>query len=483
MELRHAIYMKNSIQFLVLLAFVTAATSARAATNYVILGDDIQAKINTASPRDTMVVQAGVYPGDVILSKPLTVLGSGTNQVQLLGTVQIQGDGSSYFSRCQFANTVLIQWTGVLSFAQCAFQSPVTSQSAALQFSQSTISTNFTADLRNGVWTNFQAFDSGFNGLLNVAGGKLTLKRCSLNGLELTNNAALEALRITNAAALNATAAVGQGTPMVIVQSSLRGAVNLTGYKAWLGYNTFLGHEFLATDCDTTMIGNIFNLDLYYSHDCVVVTRGSLKAFNNAIFNGTWVTYAASVYGILLNSAEAEIANNIVHFQIQNHVYLANYVGIGVMGTGGAVTIRDTLISLVTWQQQGQTGAAIQASGRTVNVSYCLLDVANTPGVVPLQGVTSAANCLLMGTPLGGGPADRDLPPGSPCINAGSPNAIYNDRDGTRNDIGFTGGPYYNPANYTNNNPMVFFLTGSPQTVLKGVQTNIQVNAAASAGH
>ena len=48
--------------------------------------------------------------------------------------------------------------------------------------------------------------------------------------------------------------------------------------------------------------------------------------------------------------------------------------------------------------------------------------------------------------------------------------------------MGYTGGPYWNPANYTNNNPMVFFLTGQ-QTVLSGVQTNIQINTAASAGH
>jgi len=38
-------------------------------------------------------------------------------------------------------------------------------------------------------------------------------------------------------------------------------------------------------------------------------------------------------------------------------------------------------------------------------------------------------------------------------------------------------------ANYTNNNPMVFFLGTSQQVVLSGVQTNIPVSAAASAGH
>ena len=72
---------------------------------------------------------------------------------------------------------------------------------------------------------------------------------------------------------------------------------------------------------------------------------------------------------------------------------------------------------------------------------------------------------------------------GSPCINAGPPDAIYNNRDGTRNTIGYTGGPFFNPANYTNNNPMVFFLLTGQQTVLSGLQTNISVSAAASAGH
>jgi hypothetical protein len=78
---------------------------------------------------------------------------------------------------------------------------------------------------------------------------------------------------------------------------------------------------------------------------------------------------------------------------------------------------------------------------------------------------------------------DGSLNAGSPCINAGPPDAIYNNRDGTRNTIGYTGGPFFNPANYTNNNPMVFFLLTGQQTVLSGLQTNISVSAAASAGH
>jgi hypothetical protein len=75
------------------------------------------------------------------------------------------------------------------------------------------------------------------------------------------------------------------------------------------------------------------------------------------------------------------------------------------------------------------------------------------------------------------------LQPGSPCLNAGPPDAIYDNTDGTRNTIGYTGGPLWNPANYTNSNPIVFWLSPSNHTVLKGVQTTIPFGIGAAAGH
>ena len=42
---------------------------------------------------------------------------------------------------------------------------------------------------------------------------------------------------------------------------------------------------------------------------------------------------------------------------------------------------------------------------------------------------------------LPSGILDFRLSPVSPCIDAGDPAAGYNDRDGTRNDIGAYGGP------------------------------------------
>ncbi|RLC49726.1 MAG: hypothetical protein DRH79_08630, partial [Candidatus Cloacimonadota bacterium] len=45
------------------------------------------------------------------------------------------------------------------------------------------------------------------------------------------------------------------------------------------------------------------------------------------------------------------------------------------------------------------------------------------------------------GSAYAGLEANWNLQTSSPCINAGNPNSIYNDLDGTRNDMGATGGP------------------------------------------
>ena len=52
-------------------------------------------------------------------------------------------------------------------------------------------------------------------------------------------------------------------------------------------------------------------------------------------------------------------------------------------------------------------------------------------------------NGNLSADPLFVNPEEGDfrLSPESPCINAGHPAAIYNDSDGTRNDMGAYGGP------------------------------------------
>jgi hypothetical protein len=71
----------------------------------------------------------------------------------------------------------------------------------------------------------------------------------------------------------------------------------------------------------------------------------------------------------------------------------------------------------------------------------------------------------------------------SPCINAGLPEPAYRDRDGTRNDMGFTGGPLHQADGLTTDKPLLFWMMPEKAQVWKNVQPTLNVEAAATAGH
>ena len=214
---------------------------------------------------------------------------------------------------------------------------------------------------------------------------------------------------------------------------------------------------------------------------------GTLKAYNNLIIDVT------SGYlpwdGMYLDSMTAEVVNNTIYFGAASDRF-SPFRGVVANGAG-LTTLRGNIIAVRANVTVGNCNASVigleatGGAGSTVFVSYCDLLGTNLCGgswpMAVYQGVVPPlVNSLIQVDPRLA--SDGTLLGSSPCINAGPPEAIYNNRDGTRNTMGYTGGPYWNPANYTNNNPMVFLLTGQ-QVVLNGAQTNIVVNAAASAGH
>jgi hypothetical protein len=65
----------------------------------------------------------------------------------------------------------------------------------------------------------------------------------------------------------------------------------------------------------------------------------------------------------------------------------------------------------------------------------------------------------------------------SPCINAGTPDPRYNDRDGSRNDIGPSGGAWFDPDGWTTTKPVVLSFDISSDIVLEGEVTTIDLSA------
>ena len=61
----------------------------------------------------------------------------------------------------------------------------------------------------------------------------------------------------------------------------------------------------------------------------------------------------------------------------------------------------------------------------------------------------------------------------SVLLNSGSDNALFNDRDGTRNDAGASGGVWYDPNGWTTDKPVVLSFDISKDAVLEGIDTEV----------
>src|SRR5205807_896538 len=100
---------KRIVSFHLLFVLALSGT-AFGATNYVVQDTNPQTQINASNPGDTIVMAAGPYTNDLIFSKPVTVLRTGTNDlIRFLGNVQIQGTGALNFAQVKFAGSAQIQ--------------------------------------------------------------------------------------------------------------------------------------------------------------------------------------------------------------------------------------------------------------------------------------------------------------------------------------------------------------------------------------
>ena len=481
-----------------------AVLNGTAATKIVLNSDDLQAAINAAAPGDTLVLQPGTYMQNLVFTNPLTFLCGVTaisNQpVNLGGTVQIQGTGTNFFQQITFLNSVGVQCTGTVSFVRCVFQNPVTTFGATLLSSSNTFQSSVAVDLSTGTTTNLQAYDTSF-GTLTINGGKVLLKRCQITGafggpsvqppcnasgggtlISLgLNGTTLEAIRLTTSYGINGTA--GGGAPITIVQSQLSQSgtnisvnppINLVSNKVWMGYNSVFGPIHL-NGCDSVLIGNsVWGAGFpgwQWGSPWAIVdlqcSGGSVKAYSN-LFVG-WYAYTVCADTLVqlnsLASGGAEFANNTFY------------------GAGPALSADSTFP--VTLRGDAIYGS-VSGSSALWDISYCVFN--NTPSVgAPFACIVSDPGFVHPGD--SGNPPDFWLKTNSACIGNGPPSPIYNNRGTTnRCDIGFTGGPFYNPANATNQNPMVYLLTGTPQAGKELIfpigRTNIMtLNAAAAAGN
>jgi hypothetical protein len=201
--------------------------------------------------------------------------------------------------------------------------------------------------------------------------------------------------------------------------------VDVIGGKIFDNTSTSLGAAFEVIGSDNVLISQNIIANNYSTNSV-----GGIKCINSAIeiTNNLIVNNSGSYSAIILqNGSDVEFTNNTI----------ANNEANGVNAYTCFILSSDPVIKNCIIND---SNPIFFASG-TIDVTYtCISGGYEGTGNIdedPLFAAPTAGD----GTGYDGLAADWSLQAGSLCINAGDPDAMYNDTDGTRNDMGAYGGP------------------------------------------
>jgi hypothetical protein len=449
------------------LAFA-AGRQLNAATNYVTPGQSIQAAVNAASAGDTIIIFGGTYTESVTVNKWLSiqrlvgqsvyVTGSMTfdgiaaagSSPLVISNLKIGGDGSKrlYVNSCAnvTVNNVDLSLSGGFS---------ATGTSNLLVSSSSFGVAPFAlASCPYVIVANTTLHSAGMNA------STVMFSRVTVNdSVTMDNNA-------TPTKALN------------LLQCTItNNIVNVSGGLVRILYGNFRNLNLVGTD--SVVIGNRFSSpQVALGPGMVRLESGKVNLRNNDISisagagnfgNGSWYEgHWSGNNGVWVSNCELLLANNYIH------------------DLGGGANEWD----------DDRNGIYIHSASAKVEITGNIFWVTRRPVFAPYDNVTFRYNDDVdgLGGHAGGVISDGiiaedplfvdkaagnyELGPGSPCRNAGPPEAWWNDRDSTRNDMGIFGGAAYDPDGKTTDKPITFLLQATPLTVIKGVHTNLTISGA-----
>jgi hypothetical protein len=403
------------------LSFILAINLAHGAVTMVSPGQSVQAAINGASSGDEIVLQAGSYDEDLnITGKSLTLRAFSLPWVVKSITV------SNAPTPCKFDNFQLF------------------------------------GDL-NSTAADLEVRDANIAGNIKVNQGGLKLTKSSIDKNVSINHSA-------NASGLE--------TQAVILQTTIKEKLTCKAKKSWICYNEIRYSTISGT---SEITGNIFNgrskatigIELLAGETQAVIRNNKISDYTTSSSDD--LNYTCIGIAVLEN-VKAEILNNMIGNCMDNHSGgQENKVGIGIY-------VEST--------------AGTKIFGNLIHYCFVHGGTGSFPGNckvwAPNQGVLLHNNCFYShGSSIGGGVIMKDsisadpkvnsdgtLRPESPCIDAGPPDPQYNDRDGSRNDMGIFGGHNFIPDGRTTNKPIVLGMDIAPIAVPTGGTVTIESTGA-----
>ena len=435
---------KFSLSFL--LTFALGATVHGVVINP---GQSIQSAINASSAGDVIYVNEGFYPENLVIdNKAIEIRGQGASKPRVYNLTLKNVPTTVRISNLSVTETD----TQILSVENVgiAVLDGIKTKAGDLKVDSSNVRIS-QSDLARDLDANRSVVllkDSNVTNDLNAHQSDLRLLRS----------------RVTQDVNMNDSQNhLGAATQCVVLQSTIGEKLTTKAAQSFVCYNT-IRYAYFEGKVDIT--GNTFDgRDLALVGIDLNGSSTSPSIHNNLIIGmgqAASGTLTEKIIGIRIDGgSKAEITNNVIWDLRDTKVQGTNInCGMGIfvkVDTG--TTIKGNIIFRCADATTNKTGGnRLVHAPASVNLSYnCLYE--GTPvsgGVTNVSGINTNPNVT---SPNGG---DFTLQSNSPCINVGPPDARYNDRDGTRNDIGMFGGHNFIPNGKTTDKPIVIGLDVAP---------------------
>ena len=459
---------KYTIVILALVAFLSAQI-AGAVTNVVLPGESIQAQINLSGDGDTVAIFGGTYNEDLVITQAVRLAEVSGQDVIINGSLLISGvtdapplEGFSIGSSGRgltISNTPSILLKNLnLSGGSGLIANGITylqiqdSQASAISITGTTVHIVGTIVSGNLISTVHRTIlnDSTIGGNYNQNIGYLFSSDTQIGNLTSVANCTSMIFRCS------------------LGQAALNGSINVISYSYIGNYNSN------ASNSTHKLVGcrinqgraRVTGVSINGGGNNVLIANCDLRAsgFNNGsgVCSGTWASK-----GIVLSATNntGYIINNYIDgpgaFACDERTRDENTA---IFSAGTGVSIINTIITKKSRGINAPFGTkAFGNYNYTVTTAYY-------GGVVPTEAYSSDP---LYNT------ASYALLTNSPCIDGGTTDPRYRDRDGSRADAGPTGGAWFDPSGWTSDVPVVVSFDLSTDQYLEGTLAEILL----SGGH
>ena len=452
--------MKSSI-LTFFLSLILGTTLAHGATVVINPGQSIQSAIDASSAGDVLYVNEGIYPENLVVdNKAIEIRGQGTTKPRVYNLTLKNVSTTlkvSYLSVTETdAQTLSIENVGV------AILDGITTRAGDVVVDQSNLRLSLSSLARN--------LDANRSVVLIKDSNVTDSVHAHLSDLRMVGS------RVTqNVNHYDSQNHLGSQTQCVVLQSTVGEKLTTKAAQSFVCYNT-IRYGYFEGKVDIT--GNTFDgrdsalvgIDLNGSSTIATVRNNLIrrmgKEHNNDLIE--------KCIGIRVDSgSKAEIVNNLIYDCRDSRTGGTNIncgMGIFVKIDTGTTIMGNIIKDCYDNTTNKTSGNSMVYAPNSVNLSYNNLHGSNQVGggVISVSAINTDSRLN----------SDYSLRSDSPCINKGSPDARFNDRDGSRNDIGMFGGHNFIPNGKTTNKPIVLGLDVAPVFVPIGGTTTIESTGA-----